>query len=197
MEGHTAPLSITETEANYFINFIQKYNLISGYEICTGFGISSAAIGLGMKQTGGHLTTIDGYMEEKAGDYIVYRNNLTVNSDNEGYKSVNNLIKFFKLEGIVTPVIGISPQDVKVNSLLDFVFIDSLHTPEQAELDLTAVIPYLKSQYAIFLHDSGIVVSSSLCEFVKSRLNQEIKPIEELTPPNGYYMSIISNLNNK
>ena len=197
MVNHSAPLSITETEANYLIDFIKKHNLKSAYELCTGFGISSVAIGLGLKETGGTLITVDGYMEENSIDFLSYKSKLIPNPEADGFKSVKNLIKLFELENVVFPCVGISPQIIPQTNPpeLDFVFIDSLHSPEFCLRDLQGIEPYInKSHYAVFLHDTGCVIGHKLTDYVKETFNKEIYLIPELTPPDGYYMGVISNL---
>ena len=176
MVNHTAPLSITEKEANYFIDFIKKHNLKSGYEICTGFGISSVAIGLGMKETGGTLITIDNYLEESVNDSYIYSGLKTVNSNSDGYRITNELIKLFELGNVVLPVIGFSPQDIPNTSPkdIDFVFIDSLHTPECCLRDFKAIEPYLADRYALFFHDTGCVVNDEVRDYLKKHGELEI-----------------------
>jgi hypothetical protein len=65
MTNHQDPVSIKLSEFNYITDTIVQGNCKRGYEIATGFGISSLAAGFGLKQNGGKIVTIDSYVEEK------------------------------------------------------------------------------------------------------------------------------------
>ena len=71
-----------------------EHNLQRGYECATAFGISSCAIGLGFKQTGGKIVTMDAYIEEKCQNPGAYKDfERTVYEQSDGYKSVKYLIE--------------------------------------------------------------------------------------------------------
>lgn len=65
MREHPYPYSILQEEFNFLTNIVIENDLKRGYECATAFGISSLAIGLGFKQTGGKCVTMDAYIEEK------------------------------------------------------------------------------------------------------------------------------------
>jgi predicted O-methyltransferase YrrM len=64
MTHQSYPMSIREVEFNYLRDIVIRYNLKSGLEVATAFGVSSVACGLGFKQNGGKLITVDAYIEE-------------------------------------------------------------------------------------------------------------------------------------
>jgi len=162
MVGTQYPNSITQPEFSYLYNMVAKNNLQNGYEVATGFGISALAAGLGFKDTGGWLVTIDGYEEEKKqdplGGYFEAKH-----TDSKGYKSMTQLMDKFGLEETVFPVIGWSPIDTAVcldavfyqDDLLDDVFIDGYHTDEAAIADFDAIKDRLnKDKFLLAFHDS-------------------------------------------
>ena len=59
MENHIFPLSIRYDEFEFLKNLIIKYNLKSGFELATAFGVSTVALGIGFIKTGGKLVTMD------------------------------------------------------------------------------------------------------------------------------------------
>lgn len=59
------PKSITLIEFKKLFEIVVRNNVQSALEIGTGFGISSLAIGMGLKQTGGKGITVDSYIEAK------------------------------------------------------------------------------------------------------------------------------------
>jgi len=68
MVNHLYPYSIKEREFNFLRDLIAHNNLKNGFECATAFGISSLALGLGFKETGGKCVTMDAYIEEKCED---------------------------------------------------------------------------------------------------------------------------------
>lgn len=159
MEGHNFPLSIRPNEFEFLKDLIIKYNLQSGFELASAFGVSTTALGLGFKQTGGKLLTMDAYVEEREQFYQQTYENTEVNFDSDGFNSVNYLIEYFRLKEIVYPTIGWSPNDLVKsissfpNSSFDFVFLDGGHSPKQIILDLKAIYPFLAKEYVFVFHD--------------------------------------------
>ena len=99
MLQHPYPYSILQEEFDFLKNIIVENNLKCGYECATAFGISSLAIGLGFKQTGGKCVTMDAYIEEKCEDPGKYKNfEKQVYEQDDGYKSVKYLIEKFEEE---------------------------------------------------------------------------------------------------
>lgn len=157
------PGSLREKEFLYIHNFIKKHNLVCGYEMATGFGISALAAGLAMKETGGKLITVDAYIEEHCQDLWEYKEPVLY-TESLGYTSVNHLMKEYSLQDVIFPKIGWSPRDipqiveehidVKNGEMIDYVFIDGLHMEKCVIDDLEVVYPYInKNKFAIFLHD--------------------------------------------
>jgi predicted O-methyltransferase YrrM len=143
------------------MNTIIKYNLTSGLEIATGFGVSALAAGLGFKQTGGKLLTFDAYIEDYYGHskaYIGTEHKLYY--DTEGYNLARWLQKSFGTEDNVILEIGWSPNDIDklVNhhamAPLDYVFLDAKHTDERLLLDFQGIWKHInRDRYIIFIHD--------------------------------------------
>lgn len=161
MTNHDFPYSIRPTEFNFLKNLVIDYDLKNGYEVATAFGISTTALGLGFKETGGKLVSMDAYVEEGVNSYWSYQNqNPTLYYDTDGYKSAQYLIEHFGLKDNVFLEIGWSPNDTErsirkhITEPLDFVFIDCGHFPEQLIKDLESIRPLLAPEYIIVLHDN-------------------------------------------
>jgi hypothetical protein len=93
MKQHPYPYSIKEEEFNFLTNLIVEHNLQRGYECATAFGVSSLALGLGFKQTGGKIVTMDAYIEEKCKNPGAYEKfEAEVYEQADGFKSVKYLI---------------------------------------------------------------------------------------------------------
>ena len=173
MKEHPQPVSITEREFNFITDFIIKHNLKKGYEVATAFGVSSLAAGLGFKETGGQLVTMDSYVEEVYNDCDAYRHNPIDNHLNhffmghklhktpDGFALCDNIFKIFGLEKIIQSCIGMSPVDIKgclalgtifdrhntckdlSNAGLDYAFIDAEHNDLALLTDISAITPFL------------------------------------------------------
>ena len=50
MSNHMFPLSVRYDEFEFLKNVILKYNLKSGFELATAFGVSTVALGVAFKQ---------------------------------------------------------------------------------------------------------------------------------------------------
>jgi predicted O-methyltransferase YrrM len=203
MKGYDFPRSIYVHEFDYLKNLVIDYNLKSGYEVATAFGLSALALGLGFKETGGKLVTMDAYIEEsqiEIEDYIIrYRNegSNTV-TDAMGYKSANYLMEYFRLKDVVKVEIGYSPIDVgrilgkNIDKKLDFAFIDAGHFPEQVIKDLQAIIPFLGDEYVIALHDCfPYMITPEVEEFIRKSFGKDIALA--VTWPYGYNLGVIIN----
>jgi hypothetical protein len=164
MVEHFHPLSITADEFSYFHDFIVTHNLKCGYECATAFGISGLSAALGMKATGGHLVTVDAYIEEKHNLATAYRHLKEVNqNDPDGLKSLRWLMKKFDVENIISPMIGWSPDNVAQaiidgygkDATIDYAFIDAGHWDEAVLADALAIRPFvnISKPFAIFFHD--------------------------------------------
>lgn len=200
MVQHPYPYSIKETEFNFLTNLIKEHNLQRGYECATAFGISSLALGLGFKATGGKCVTMDAYIEEKCKDPGAYEKFAReVYEQADGYKSVKYLIEQFGLQENLYPEIGWSPDDTEtavrkhIKEPLDFVFIDAGHFPEQMIKDIDAFLPLLGEKYVLAFHD---VYPWSYTEAVHEHLFNKIgKRVEIAVPhPAGENLGVVINL---
>lgn len=200
MRNHNFPYSITETEFEFLKDLIIMYDLKSGYEVATAFGVSSIGIGLGFKQTGGKLVTMDAYIEEDSGDCESYQDySPSVYEDMDGYKSANFLIKEFSLEENVFLEVGWSPNDTEtaikkhISTPLDFIFIDGGHFPNQVVDDISSIVPLLGEKYIIAFHDMyPDIFDSSVKDYIKSTFGEHVQIV--VPEPYGYNLSIIMNV---
>lgn len=198
MTNHMFPLSVRYDEFEFLKNLVLKYNLKSGFELATAFGISTVALGNGFKQTGGKLVTMDAYVEERQEVYTQTYADTSTNFDADGFKSVNYLIEHFRLKDVVNPQIGWSPVDVKKvveshsRKTFDFLFLDGGHSPEQIIRDLYAIRPFLEKEYIIVLHDYYENVYTEEVNLVVDKLFG-IQPIIELSNPFGDNLAVIYN----
>lgn len=196
MEGHQFPLSVRPTEFEFLKNLIIKHNLKSGFELATAFGVSTTALGLGFKETGGKLLTMDAYVEEREQFYQLTYQNTEINNDSDGFKSVNYLIEHFRLQEVVYPTVGWSPRDIIhsikkfPNNNFDFVFLDGGHSPQQIMADLMAIYPLLGQKYIFVLHDYFENVYTEEVKNLIIYLFGEL-PKVELPQPFGENLAII------
>ena len=200
MTNHAFPYSIKEEEFEFLRNLIVENNLQRGYECATAFGISSTALGLGFKETGGKIVTMDAYIEEKMGNPGSYQNKeREVYDKSDGYKSVKYLIEHFGLENTLFPEIGWSPDDTEtcvrkhISEPLDFVFIDAGHFPEQMIKDIDAFIPLLGEKYVLAFHD---VYNHSFSDKVHEHLFNKLghKVEIKIPHPRGENLGVVINL---
>jgi len=200
MVQHPYPYSIKEAEFNYLTGLITEHKLQRGYECATAFGISSLAIGLGFKNTGGKCVTMDAYIEEKCKDPGAYEKfEREVYEQADGLKSVKYLIEKFGLQENLFPEIGWSPTDTEaavrkhIQEPLDFAFIDAGHFPEQMIKDIDAVLPLLGDKYILAFHD---VYPWSFSDAVHEHLfNKTGKRVEIKVPhPAGENLGVLFNI---
>lgn len=199
MKGHETPKSVYLKEFEFLRNIIVEKQLKNGYECGTAFGVSSVAIGLGFKETGGQLVTLDAYVEEAVEDCSVYKEMPEqVYYDKDGFKSTNYLIEYFRLKDVVKPEVGWSPKDVgpailkHTKEKIDFAFIDAGHFPQQLIFDLLAIRPFLADEYVIVLHDCfHYMITPEVENFIQEFFG---KPLEiVVTGYDGYNMAVIDN----
>jgi len=161
MAHRDVPLSILEPEFNYITDVIVSNNCKTGFEVATAFGISALAAGLGFKQTGGKLLTMDAYIEENSEHPNAYRGaNKTLYKDSMGYKSVSYLREKFNLEDNLVAECGWSPDDIAPlieqyfgSTTLDYVFIDSGHFPEQLRAEVDTLSKFIHKN-TVFLFNN-------------------------------------------
>lgn len=193
MVNHFHPWSISETEFNFITNKIIERNLKDGFEIATAFGISALAAGLGFKETGGYLVTMDAYIEEHynyCGGYRESRNETY--KDMDGFKSVNHICKTFDLVNTVYPVVGWSPDDIGkflVGLKLDYAFIDGGHWNEQVIRDARGIKEYLsEDKFTVFFHD-GHSITDGVRQELSEIIGGEFKTV--LSMPHSWNLGVI------
>lgn len=153
------PWSIVEKEFNFLYDQIVDNQLQTGFEACTGIGISGLAAGLAMKETGGKVVTIDAYIEEHLENSNYPDHRPLVINDSHGYQHINYLIDQFNLTDNLIAAVGWSPDDVPAliekhfTQSLDYVFIDGGHFDHQVIRDIECLLPYTDSSTHWLFHD--------------------------------------------
>jgi len=193
------PISVNESEFNFMFNFIIEHGLKSGFELSTGTGISTIALGSALKETGGHLITLDSYYEELTG----VSSNIPVGNytpeDVEKIKTTSNCYQFatnaiiaLDLESTVQIEIGWSPSDSvallqKRGTPLDVVFLDCPKDDDEFERDIRSLVPLMnKEKYVIFVHDTHSYTQRSF-DLVKELFGVEMVQKREYFENTGYY----------
>lgn len=208
MKDQWHPFSIKVREFEFIKNFVINNDLRLGYEVATAFGISATAAGLGFAETGGRLVTMDAYIEEQYGECGAYahKGKEVYGTDSKGWRSMQNLIKYFALEDHVFPKIGWSPDDAleKINeeidlssNKLDYAFIDGLHTEGQVIKDTQVIEPYIdRNHFAIFYHDLFLDKKHypTLHNYLKETFGVTPRLIPECAMPFGYDLGIVTNI---
>jgi len=203
MRKHHHPVSIMIAEFEAIKRCVIECNAQNAFEVATAFGISSIAIGMGLKETGGKLVTMDAYIEEKYNSCGGYHpTNYEVNEkDPDGLKCVKYLVKKFGLQNHVYPTVGFSPVDTEKNletvfdlskDKIDFAFIDAGHFDEAVRRDLLSIKPFLAPNAYILLHDVHCF-NKSFPEFLMEHFGcsyEIIVPFEK----GGYNLAILKNL---
>lgn len=194
MQGTEYPNSVTETEFMTIRDVIVRNNLKRGFEVGTGFGMSTLACGLGFKKTGGKIVTIDAYHEESIQNPTAENKN-EKHPESRGYKSVKQLVEEYDLKDTVFPIVGWSPADSlsAVNSvhgkeLIDFVFIDAFHTPEAVFDDFNAIKDRInKDRCVVVFHDADTIthILDQAAEFIGASWSFKSEP------PNGFFLAVI------
>ena len=202
MVDHYHPWSITPDEFDYFCDFIITHNLKCGYECATAFGISGLAAALGMKATGGHLVTVDAYIEERHNLSTAYRDLKEVNqNDPDGLKSLRWLMKRFDVESVISPMIGWSPDNVAQiiidvhgeDAEIDYAFIDAGHWDEAVLADTLAIRPFVNTSkpFALFFHDLPCF-SDNTWEKIQESYGYPMQPITEIKET--WHSGIVTNI---
>jgi predicted O-methyltransferase YrrM len=197
MVGHDFPRSAYIDEFEYLKKLIIDYDLKNGYELGTAFGLTAVALGIGFKQTGGKLVTMDAYIEEIVENLDDYRwDNPQINFDSEGLKSVKFLIEHFGLKDNVKIEVGYSPNDVgkilvkNLDHKLDFVFIDAGHYPEQLIKDIESVYPFIQNECVIAIHDCfDNLITPEVQEYIIQKFGKEIEVV--VPYPKGFNLGVI------
>jgi predicted O-methyltransferase YrrM len=157
MKWHFHPVSITEDEFRFIRDFIKDHGYRSGYEVATAFGVSSCAIGLGLKANGGSLISMDCYIEEQYNYATLYQGvERELYPEADGLKIAQKLRTHFDLEDTVEFVVGWSPDDVPAvlgDRQLDFVFIDAAHFDVNLLADIDSIRDRLMPGATVMIHD--------------------------------------------
>lgn len=206
------PISVNESEFNFMFNFIIEHNLKSGFELSTGTGISTLALGSALKETGGHLITLDSYYEELTG----VSSNIPVGAytpedvekikeTSKCYKFVTEAVAALDLNPQVQVEIGWSPTDSvaliqKRGTPLDVVFLDCPKDDDEFERDIRSLQPLMnKDKYVIFVHDTHSYNQRSF-DLVKELFGVEMIQKREYFEGTGYYskqyfpLAVITNI---
>lgn len=169
MSNHLYPWSLKFEEATILYNLIYLNNLKTGFEIATGFGVSSLCIGQALRFTGGKLVSMDAYVEELLGYNHYNKDTNQTKKNSDGYIIATKMAEAIKVDENIEFRIGWSPVDthkiitsVHGSKPLDFVFIDGGHSSEQILLDVVSVISRLEKENALIMfHDHGTVCNTS------------------------------------
>jgi hypothetical protein len=201
--GGRLPYSISEAEFNFMKDYIIKHDLKKGFDLATGTGISTVAIGWALKQTGGNLLSVDSYIEEKTQGFAC-----PPELGNEGpYENNKKLMSLFDLDNVHLER-GVAPDDcVKYMEKyqmapLDFAFLDCPKDASGFVRDITYIKEYLnKDKFAIFWHDTHCFMPDF------KRLSLEYLDIESIqihefifssgTQHQTFPLSLITNIGNE
>lgn len=159
------PVSVTDTEGQLLAHAILQKQLCSGYEVATGFGLSSLWAGTALKETGGTLISIDTYREETTQDFETTGSGVAW----EPYGLLFAMRWRDRLHFPLRYAIAASPVDVPSLGLrhLDYVFIDGCHYGAHPLKDVAAVVPYLASRGIMAFHDAQLVSVQKAISFIK------------------------------
>lgn len=194
MASHDEPISIRLAEFQFITGLIQKFNLKSGYECATAFGVSAVAAGLGFKATGGSLVTMDAYIEEKHNACNDYAGaSRQVYQDADGYRCAEKLLAHFELNHVVQLKCGWSPDDVDkvLTQPIDFAFIDAGHFDANLIADIKVINPLLISGAFVLIHDVHCFSKNAIRE-VENLLGSSLNVVPGLEfCKSGYNLAVI------
>jgi predicted O-methyltransferase YrrM len=198
-----SPYSLREAEFEFLRDFIATNKLQCGFELGNAFGVSTVGLGLGFKESGGHLISMDAYTEEKFQAYCYQASVRDIYREAVGYKSALFLMKEFGLEDTVDIIQGWSPTNTEgalktftdANKKLDFVFIDAMHDDQHIMDDVTAIMPFLADKFAFFFHDVHCF-SHVANDFITGQFGMSYKIIDScrLDKGLGYNLALINRL---
>ncbi|TWT82703.1 hypothetical protein CA13_41660 [Planctomycetes bacterium CA13] len=172
LKNREFPYSITDEEGLILYKLIVDNQLKNGYEIATAFGYSSFFMGLAFQSNGGHLLSVDAYVEEAEEDFVysetrarehseAIREAISKKQENhvpEGLKFARWGAEQLGLSSVVDYQVGFSPTDVDVlaqGRTFDFAFIDGGHFGKQPTKDVQAILPFVDpDRFLIVFHDT-------------------------------------------
>jgi predicted O-methyltransferase YrrM len=158
LPGHRFPVSVTEEEGALLQATIREHGLCSGFELATGFGMSSFYAGLAMKEMGGTLLSMDCYSEERADTPRADAGLPLPHRVSDGLAFALRGRGLLDLGDTVSYYVGVSPLHVAPlldGRVLDYVFIDGQHAGISPLLDVMAVLPFVASGAVLAFHDAG------------------------------------------
>jgi predicted O-methyltransferase YrrM len=135
LPGRAEPRSCTDEEGLALYDLIAAGGLQSGFELGTGFGYSTAYIGMALARNGGGLLSMDSAVD--------------------GLEFAAERLSPFGLDDVVTLSHGVSPGSLRealFGRLLDFAFLDG--GPDRLG-DLEALLPYLEPRCAVVLRGAA------------------------------------------
>lgn len=166
------PYSLTFEEGMMLHHLVHQAGLANGYEIATAFGFSSFFIASALQKNGGHLVSVDAYIEEEMEDYLYDLKTTQEHVAKLTQAKIEGRVDAlprglqFAMDGAVT--LGIkdtvdyriacSPEGIPeqlAGQTIDFAFIDGGHFGEQPVWDVRSVVPYLHpDRFVIAFHDT-------------------------------------------
>lgn len=158
LPGHPFPVSLTEQEGAIVRGVIAGYGLQSGYELATGFGMSSFYAGLALRENGGALLSMDCYSEERASTPRAASDMPMPHPVSDGLAFALQGRRILGLDTTIRYLIGRSPDHVAAaldGLLLDYIFIDGQHAGIAPLLDVLSVIPFVAPRAVLAFHDAG------------------------------------------
>lgn len=166
IEKFPNPVSITNLEFNEINKIVSRYNLKSGFEVATAFGISALAPSLVFKENGGKLYSMDSYVEErtKSCSHYIDQPIQEVKEEPIGYQVAKEISAAMGTEDACDFRIGRSPFDLfdiirEDDSFkkFDYVFIDAEHTDLAISHDIVQVCNFLNDKFVMLFHDGHIL----------------------------------------
>jgi predicted O-methyltransferase YrrM len=163
----TDQLAVSEEDGRFLRVMVASSRAQRALEIGTAFGYSAIWIGLGLRQTGGHLTTIeyDAARAKKAADNI----------------------RRAGLADVVTVVAGDGFKEIpRLAGEFDFVFLDAWKRDYQRFFDL--VLPRLKPR-GLFLAHNVVNKQAEMRDFLGT-IQNDPKLFTTIVTPSGEGMSV-------
>ena len=198
------PFSISEYEFNFMKEFILKHKLKNGFELATGIGISTIALGYALGINGGKLLSVDSYLEEETQNQPIQLSDTS--SNDIAYENNKKLLQIFELSNNVILKKGSSPIDcidfIELNftEKLDFVFLDCPKCYDDYVRDIEYIFKFLnKQKFAIFVHDTHCFMDEfkkdCIIRFgIESKQLHEFKSHENSNIIQTFPLSIITNI---